>query len=116
MSSGAVYDAVKTSSIASEFTYGSQAESRYGKRYGSIVVLSFLVKGGTANNTTLVTIPNDLLPAQNDYIYSLYFGNGSVCTTGSVWIEASDVTKIKYYGSSALSANAYVSIIYGLSV
>ena len=84
---------------------------QFAKKSGKLVIISFLVKTGTPNGTTLFRIDNSILPTQSNYITPLFYGNGQLNTSGSVWIEYNNLSQVRYYGATA-TAGAYATLIY----
>ena len=79
---------------------------------GKSVVISFGLNSGITSGTKVFDIANSILPSNNNYIVPIYNGNGTIDNIGTVWIESSDRTKATYYGSSALGAFRYCSLVY----
>lgn len=111
---GYVDDSQKGAAIGALLTNRSPYfEYHYAMKFGGVIILSFLVKNGAPNGTTLCNIDNSIKPAAGDYIAPLFYGNGQMVTNASVWIEHGDTTLVKYYGATA-TAGAYVTLIYGI--
>lgn len=84
---------------------------QFAKKSGKLVIISFLVKNGTPYGTTLFRIDNSILPTQNIYITPLFYSNGQLNTSGSVWIEYDKLYQATYYGTTA-TAGSYATLIY----
>jgi len=91
-----------TTSVFGLFTVDStKCELRFAKRTGNIVQLSLYVKTNVADGSALITeIDSSILPAQLDYTAPLFANSGKLITSGSVWIEYNNLSKISYYGDT----------------
>lgn len=85
----------------------------YARKSGKLVIIGFIVKAGATNGTVLCTIDDSIKPETNDYIAPLVYRIGKVNTKGTVWIEASNTSQIKYYGDTIPNGEgSYATMVY----
>ena len=87
----------------------SHIDGFHARRSGNTVTLSFGLKSGVTNDTTLFNIPSDLTPV---FVYTLspliIDSSGAVYTNGSVWITLSNRNRVAYYGSTTTAYSVCV--------